>query len=38
VIRHERQGQLAGFFALHHPGGWRDLRGQYLRITKVRKG
>jgi predicted amidophosphoribosyltransferase len=38
VIRHEHQGQLVGFFALHHPGGWRDLRGQYLRITKVRKG
>jgi hypothetical protein len=35
VIRHEHAGQLVGFFALHHPSGWRDLRGQDLQITRV---
>jgi hypothetical protein len=38
VIRHEHDGQMVGFFALHHPGGWRDLRGQDLQIARVRKG
>jgi len=38
VIRHEHDGQLVGFFALHHPGGWRDLRGQDLQIARMRKG
>jgi hypothetical protein len=38
VIRHEHHGQMVVFFALHHPGGWCDLRGQNLQITKARKG
>lgn len=35
VIRHQHDGQLVDFFALHYPGGWRDLRGQDLWITRV---
>jgi hypothetical protein len=38
VIRHEHYGQMVGFFALHHPGGWRDLRGQDLQIARVGNG
>ena len=36
LIRHPHdEGDLL-FFALRHPGGWRDLQGQDLQITKVR--
>ena len=38
VIRHKHDGQLVGFFALRHPGGWRDLRGQNLQIARVWQG
>jgi hypothetical protein len=38
VIRHVHAGQLVGFFALHHPGGWRDLRGHDLQIARVGRG
>lgn len=27
--------QDVSFFALRHPGGWRDLHGQDLQLTKV---
>lgn len=36
-IAHKHDEKELMFAALQHPGGWRDLRGQDLRITKVRK-
>ena len=36
LIQHQHAEDDLMFFALHHPGGWRDLQGQDLRITKVR--
>jgi len=38
LIQHRHNGQDVHFFALRHPGGWRDLHGQHLRITKVGGG
>ena len=37
VILHKHDNRIVGFFALRHPGGWRDLRGHDLTITKVRR-
>lgn len=37
LINHPHDERERCFFALRHPGGWRDLRGQDLVITKVRK-
>jgi len=37
LIKHHHDQRDQCFFALRHPGGWRDLRGQDLVITKVRK-
>jgi len=36
-IAHKHDDNEVMFVALRHPGGWRDLRGQDLRIAKVRK-
>ncbi len=36
-IAHKHDEKELMFVSLQHPGGWRDLRGQDLRITKVRK-
>lgn len=33
LIAHKREGQEVCFFALRHPGGWRDLRGQDIQVT-----
>ena len=33
LIAHKHEGQDVCFFALHHPGGWRDLRGQDISVT-----
>jgi hypothetical protein len=37
LVRRPHGDREQCFFALRHPGGWRDLRGQDLQITKVRK-
>lgn len=34
LIAHKYEGQEVCFFALRHPGGWRDLRGQDIGVTK----
>jgi hypothetical protein len=34
LIAHKHEGQGVCFFALHHPGGWRDLNGQDISVTK----
>jgi hypothetical protein len=36
LIKHPHDEGDLFFFALRHPGGWRDLQGQELQITKVR--
>ena len=36
LITHKHEGQDVCFFALRHPGGWRDLRGQDIEITNLR--
>ena len=33
LIAHKHEGQDVCFFALRHPGGWRDLRGQDISVT-----
>ena len=33
LVAHKHEGQDVCFFALHHPGGWRDLRGQDISVT-----
>lgn len=38
LIQHHHDDQKLCFFALRHPGGWRDLRGQDLTLTKVGGG
>jgi hypothetical protein len=35
LIAHKHDGKEVCFFALRHPGGWRDLRGQALTLLKV---
>ena len=35
LIGHKHDGQDVCFFALRHPCGWRDLRGQEIQITKL---
>jgi hypothetical protein len=36
-IAHKNDGRDVMFVALRHPGGWRDLRGQDLQITRMRE-
>lgn len=38
LVQHRHGDREQCFFALRHPLGWRDLRGQDLRITKVGGG
>ena len=38
LIRHRHGEDTVCFFALRNPLGWRDLKGQSLEITKVRRG
>jgi hypothetical protein len=33
LIGHKHEGQDMCFFALRHPDGWRDLRGQDIQVT-----
>ena len=35
LIAHKHEGQDVCFFALRHPGGWRDLRGQDIQVTSL---
>jgi len=35
LIGHRHNDREQCFFAMRHPGGWRDLRGQDLTITKI---
>ena len=38
LIEHKHNGRDVCFFALRHPGGWRDLRGQNLTIRRIAIG
>jgi len=38
LIGHRHNESEQCFFAMRHPGGWRDLRGQDLTITKIERG
>jgi hypothetical protein len=35
LIAHKHEDRNVCFFALRHPGGWRDLRGQTLTLLKA---
>jgi hypothetical protein len=35
LIGHKHEDREVCFFALRHPGGWRDLRGQALTVLKA---
>jgi hypothetical protein len=35
LIAHKHEDREVCFFALRHPGGWRDLRGQTLTVRKA---
>ena len=35
LITHKHEGRDVCFFALHHPGGWRDLRGQDIQVMSL---
>ncbi len=35
LIAHKHEDREVCFFALRHPGGWRDLSGQQIQIMKL---
>ena len=38
LIEHAYRGNQQCFWALHCPAGWRDLKGQALRVERMRPG
>ena len=35
LMAHKHEGQELCFFALRHPRGWRNLRGQDIQVTNL---